>query len=852
MLTPISSPQNSPQRSNASLSRTLASVLLPAAVSLALTAGAQAAEPKPAPDISRFEQLGQTLPTPNVYRTASGAPGHQYWQQRADYRIDATLDEAQRRVSANLRITYTNRSPDTLPYLWLQLDQNRFRRDSLEERSRTGSKADDGVSDELSFGELRRYYAKQDSDYGFNLTRLTDGSGRALDHAVVDTMLRVDLPRPLKPGAQQVLEIDWNFAILDEDAVGSRGGYEHFPDNDTYIYFLAQWFPRMAAYTDYVAWQHHQFLGRGEFTLEFGNYDVSLTVPRDHIVSASGELLNEREVLTAAQQRRLANARRADKPVFIVTREEALENEKKKTNATQTWRFRAENVRDFAWASSRKFIWDGMVHRQQGGEYDEVLAMSFYPNEAEPIWSQYSTQSVVHTMDVYSRFSFPYPYPTAQSVNTWKRGGMEYPMITFNGYRPTPYEEDEDKEKKDKGENRADRKGVDPALAAQDYSYSRSIKQRLIGVIIHEIGHIYFPMVVNSDERQWTWMDEGINSFLEYLASLEWEENYFAYEGDLSILAQISSYMTSANQVPIMTQSDSVLQFGPNAYTKPAAALVVLRETVLGRELFDFAFREYSRRWRFKRPTPADFFRTMEDASGRDLDWFWRGWFYSTDHVDVALKAIREYRINSGDPTVDLPAQRALDKAYTPEPIEQRRNRDAGIVPRLERVDGLGDFYNDNDVYTPSNEERNAYRAFLDDLEPSELKALRRAQAGKEYVYFVDFENEGGLLTPLPLAISYADGSVERLDIPAEIWRRNNDAVTKLLIRDKAITAIELDPDRQTADVDISDNRYPRQIQRSRLDLYKWPDDTRNLMKGMMAELKSDDEDQAKVPLQAQ
>jgi len=784
-----------------------------------------------APDVSRFAQLGTKLPTPNVYRTASGAPGHDYWQQRADYRIEATLDETKRHVSARQTITYTNNSPDTLPYLWLQLDQNRFRRDSLEERSRTGDKADDGVSDKLSFGALRRHQAKRDTNYGYDITLLTDGEGRELEHTVVGTMMRVDLPKPMAPGTVQVLTMDWNFNIVDEDAIGSRGGYEHFPETDTNIFFLAQWFPRMAAYTDYVAWQHHQFLGRGEFTLEFGDYEVALTVPADHIVSATGELTNEDDVLSAEQLKRLDEARESDTQVFVVTPAEALDNESQKESGTQTWRFSAANVRDFAWASSRKFIWDAMSHKQEGAQHESVLAMSFYPNEAEPIWSQYSTQAVVHTMEVYSRFSFPYPYATAQSVNTWKRGGMEYPMITFNGYRPDPIREDEQEK--------------------QSYSYSRSTKHRLIGVIIHEIGHIYFPMTVNSDERQWTWMDEGINSFLDYVASLEWEENFFAYDKELSILDLIGSYMTSENQVPVMTQSDSILQFGPNAYTKPAAALVVLRETVMGRELFDFAFREYARRWRFKRPTPADFFRSMEDASGVDLDWFWHGWFYTTDHVDVNLTGVREYRIATGDPEIDLEANRALDTAKKPEPLESRRNREEGIKLRVDRVPGLRDFYNENDKYTPSNKDRQDYDDYLKGLEPAEREALERAVRDKDYIYFVDFENEGGLLTPLPLAITLANGSVERLEVPAEIWRRNNDRVTKLLISSSPLKSIVFDPDHQTADVDVADNSFPRRLIKSRLELYKWPNETRDLMKDMMVELKDAAEDTA-VPLEVQ
>ncbi len=773
----------------------------------------------------KFRQLGYLLRDPNVYRNAAGAPGPDYWQQRADYKIRATLDEAARRVTASQTIVYTNASPDTLTFLWVQLDQNRFREGSLELRSQTGSRADDGVSDRLSFGQMRKHQALKDRDYGFELTQVADGAGNDLVHTVVDTMLRIDLPKPLAPGARQTLRIGWAFNIVEEAAMGSRGGYEHFADSDTYIYFLAQWFPRMVAYTDYTSWQHKQFLGRGEFALEFGDYEVSLTVPADHIVSATGELTNAREVLSPRQRERLAEARRSSKPVYIVTPGEALANEASAAEGMQTWRFVAKNVRDFAWASSRKFVWDAAVHRQDGAEHEEVLAMSFYPNEADPLWSQYSTEAVIHTMDVYTRFSFPYPYPTAQSVNTWEFGGMEYPMITFNGYRPKVIPEHE-------------RDGL--VADAPASTYRRDIKYRLIGVIIHEIGHIYFPMTVNSDEREWTWMDEGINSFLEHLAEVEWEENYHSYWDSPSILDTIGSYMVSENQVPIMTQSDSILQFGPNAYTKPAAALVVLRETVMGRELFDFAFREYARRWRFKRPTPEDFFRTMEDASGVDLDWFWRGWFYTTDHVDVDISAIREYQISSRDPETEMPAKRALDAARYREPVEQRRNREEGRVPRLDRIDGLRDFYNENDQYSVSNQQRNDYQDYLRDLEPWERRVLERAVADGEYVYFVDFQNKGGLVTPLPLTLTFEDDSTERYEIPAEIWRRNGHAVTKLLVLPKRLAAIELDPDHQTADVDRSNNHFPRRIVPSRLELYKREDDRRDLMREMLEELKGD------------
>ncbi|HZW59380.1 MAG TPA: M1 family aminopeptidase, partial [Woeseiaceae bacterium] len=571
----------------------------------------------------------------------------------------------------------------------------------------------------------------------------------------------------------------------------------------------------------YAGWQHKAFLGTGEFRLEFGDYNVEITVPDDHIVSASGELQNPRAVLSTAQQRRLAEARQADRPVFIVTPEEALANEQDGSSGTRTWIFKAENVRDFAWASSRKFIWDAMIHRQDDRRNPEVLAMSFYPNEAEPVWSKFSTHAVAHTMNVYSRFTFAYPYPVAQSVNTWRSGGMEYPMITFNGYRPEPFEPDD-------GAAAAD---------APDKTWSRRVKYGLIGVIIHEIGHTYFPMTVNSDERQWTWMDEGLNSFLDYTADLEWEEEYPAYREDVNVLDYITDYMVSEDQVPIMTNSDSVHDLGENAYAKPVASLIVLRETVMGRELFDFAFKEYARRWKFKRPTPADFFRTMEDASGIDLDWFWRGWYYSTDHVDVALNDVREYKVSSGNPDVEFERDRAERAAEVPETLSQKRNREEGLKTYVERFPELADYYNENDRFTVSNADRNAYQEKLDALEDWEYDALQRAVADDDFIYFIDFQNIGGLPTPLPLQITYADGSGEFLMLPAEIWRRDVRAVTRLLIRDRAVAAIELDPRHQTADTDFSNNHFPRRIEKSRIELYKEEDETRNLMKDMLETL---------------
>lgn len=770
---------------------------------------------------AKFRQLGTELRAPNVFRNASGAPGFAYWQQRANYKIDVKLDEDRKQIIASETITYTNNSPDTLEYLWVQLDQNRFREDSIARRSETASTAGtrrDRTSkgDSISYNAMRRAQRFSDHEYGHQILSVTNAGGKPLPYVINDTMMRIDLPVPLKPEQTVSFGIDWKFNVIDEPAIGGRGGYEHFPETDTYIYFLAQWFPRMAAYTDYTGWQHKQFLGRGEFTLEFGDYEVNITVPADHIVSASGVLQNPGQVLTARQRQRLDEAT-ATQQVFVVTPEEALKNEMSRARGTKTWRFKAENVRDFAFASSRKFIWDAMLHEQEDEDMPVVKAMSFYPNEAEPIWSKYSTQAVIHTMDVYSRFSFPYPYPVAQSVNTWERGGMEYPMITFNGYRPSKDEK------------------------SGDTTYSRNIKHALIGVIIHEIGHIYFPMTVNSDERQWTWMDEGLNTFLEYLAEYEWEDNFNILGNEANPLDVISTYMQSEGQVPIMTQSDSILQFGPNAYSKPASSLVVLRETVMGRELFDHAFKTYSQRWKFKRPTPADFFRTMEDASGVDLDWFFRGWYFGTDHVDIAIDDVREYRVSTQDPDTEFDRDRKEFWRDHPENITMLRNRKEGRKTRVEHIPGLQDLYDEKDKFAVSNKDRNDFRKFLEGLEDWERKVYDRAVEENPYLYFLDFSNIGGLVMPIPLHIEYINGETEKLMIPAEIWRRNSNTVTKLLIRDKQIKSINVDPKHQTADADYSNNSFPQKIHKSRLELYKSKFKARNLMQDMLVELKGED-----------
>ena len=779
----------------------------------------------------KFRQLDEALPTPNTWRNAAGQPGHEYWQQQVDYRISAELNEVNRHLSATQTIDYQNNSPDTLTYLWLQLDQNIFRNDSMAERSddfggigRRGPAVQAGDANSparLSLDELRRQQFMRDVALGYEIASVENSQGDALQYTIVGTLMRIDLAQPLRSGQSTSVEMAFSFNIPEEDAVSARSGYEHFPDDEREggndLFLVAQWFPRLAAYTDYEGWTNKEFLGRGEFTLEFGDYEVAMTVPADHIVTSTGVLQNPADVLSATQRERLQEAENAEHPVFIVTAQEALENEKETTTETKTWRFSAENVRDFAWASSRKFIWDAQGY-QQGGEVQPlVMAMSFYPKEGEPLWSSYSTEAIIHTMKVYSRFSFDYPYPIAQSVNG-PVGGMEYPMITFNGPRTTL---------QDDGSR----------------TYSLGEKQFLISVVIHEVGHGYFPMIVNSDERQWTWMDEGLNSYLEGVATREWDPSL---EWGLEP-ADITDYMESQEQVPIMTQSDSIARLGPNAYSKPAVALNILRETIMGRELFDFAFQQYSTLWMFKRPTPADLFRTMEEASGVDLDWFWRGWFYSTDHVDIALERVYEMRLDTEDPDIDYDRRRQEDAAK-PASVFVERNREQGLQTWVARNPEVRDFYDDNDYYTVTNRDRNRYNSFIEGLDDWERAALERAIAEDDHYYVLEFANRGGLVMPIILGITYADNTTENLNIPAEIWRRSPEMVRKLIVSDKEISSIVVDPRWETADVDIENNFYPRRLIPSRVESFKAAEpgglSGRDLMQESKAPLRTDDDEE--------
>lgn len=721
----------------------------------------------------KFRQLEEVLPTPNEYRTASGAPGRKYWQQQADYEINVELDDKLQKIIGSEKITYTNRSPDSLSYLWLQLDTNILSFDS--DAHRTGTSSPLG---KVGFKSMKQLLAKETFDGSMKIQAVRDTKGEPLPYTVIKTMLRIDLPQTLKTDESTQFSVDWSYLINDSKSRPARTGFEYFENDKNFLYEIAHWYPRMVAYTDNTGWQHKQFLGRGEFTLEFGNFVTRITVPDDHIVAASGLLQNPQEVLTAEQQKRLKQAETAKKPMFIVTPEEAKKNESSKPKGKKTWVFKADRVRDFAFASSRKFIWDAQGHKVEGRP---VMAMSFYPNEGEPLWSKYSTHAIIHTLDVFSKYTFPYPYPVAISVNG-PVGGMEYPMICFNGPRPE-----------------------------KDGTYSKRTKYGLISVIIHEVGHNYFPMIVNSDERQWTWMDEGITTFLQYLTEQEWEPDYPSRRGEPRAIV---GYMKGSYQVPIMTNSESILQFGNNAYGKPATALNVLRETVLGRELFDYAFKEYSRRWMFKRPTPADFFRTMEDASGVDLDWFWRGWFYTTDHTDISIENVKEYALESGDPYVNK-ARRKKERDAEPESLSKIRNK--SLPKRTDKYPELKDFYNEFDNLDVTDSERKKFEAQFKQLKAEEKKLLET----QKYFYLVDLKNNGGLVMPVILKLTFDDDSTRLLRIPAEIWRLNNVSVSKLLLTEKPLKSLALDPHRETADTQLSNNEFPRTIGKSYFKLEK-------------------------------
>ena len=730
----------------------------------------------------KFRQLDQELPTPNEQRTASGAPGHAYWQMKADYDITVEIDDATQKLTGSETITYHNQSPDKLDYLWLQLDANIFEPNSDANLIRTGT-----IGDSVSLKTLQGWV--EPFDGGFRITSVTDAAGGKLKYTINKTMMRIDLPKPLAPGAVYSFKIGWWFPINDRDKVGGRSGYEYFAEEDNYLYTIAQFHPRMCAYMDYSGWMHKQFIGNGEFTLDFGDYTLRITVPSDHIVGATGTLQNEGAVLSAEQRNRLAKARTADQPVMIVTPQEAADAEKTKATGKKTWIYKAQNVRDVAFASSRKFIWDGM--NQRVGK-NNVLCMSYYPKEGNPLWEQYSTKVVAHTIKTYSKYTCDYIYPVAISVHT-DRIGMEYPMICFNGGRPE-----------------------------KDGTYSERTKYGMIGVIIHEVGHNFFPMIINSDERQWTWMDEGLNTFTQFLTEQEWDRDYPSWRGKPR---NIVDYMkgdpdaapdkVKARIEPIMTNSESLTQFGNNAYGKPCTALNILRETVMGRELFDHAFKTYAERWKFKHPTPADFFRTMEDASGVDLDWFWRGWFYTTDHVDIAMTDLKYKRMDPRDPLLAEQLKRR-DKVAEPIDLSRERNIESGLEFVLDRDTTTRDFYNRYDPLKATEREMASYEKWKKSLQPDELALLDV----ELHLYELSFKNIGGLVMPVILEWEYADGTKEVDRIPAELWK-TSDEVTKVFVKRKEVKSVTLDPFLETADCDLNNNSWPPRMVPTRFDVFK-------------------------------
>ena len=725
---------------------------------------------------NKFKQLKEELATPNVYRTASGAPGYKYYQQKANYAIKLVLDDEKQTISGEETVTYFNNSPDKLEYLWVQLDQNMRAQGSDTKLTETST-----IESFAYEGALERHFNKENFDGGFKIEYVKDGSNKDLSHTIVKTMMRIDMPKPLMPGASYTFKIKWWYNINNRMEIGGRSGLEYFEEEDNYIYTIAQFYPRMCVYNDVEGWQNKQFLGNGEFTLTFGDFDVQITVPSDHIVGATGVLQNASKILTSEQRERLKKAENSDEPLFIVTEEEAIENEKEKAKGTKTWHFKAQNVRDFAFASSRKFIWDAQVVRQ---ESKNVMAMSFYPKEGNPLWERYSTRLVAQTLKTYSKHTFDYPYPVAISVHT-KWIGMEYPMICFNGGRPNP-----------------------------DGTYSERTKYGMHGVIIHEVGHNYFPMIINSDERQWTWMDEGLNTYLQYLTEQEWQRDYPSTRGPAHMIVD---YMKGDRDfiAPIMTNSESILQFGNNAYGKPATALNILRETVVGRELFDFAFKTYAQRWMFKHPTPADFFRTIEDASGVDLDWFWRGWFMTTDHVDIAMNKVQWYQMNTMNPHKEAEFKKSIDENKA-QNISSIRNKTDIKQTENEKNPHLNDQYIGVDQYKVSEEAIAKYEEFQKGLSEKDKELLN---AGYNF-YQVDFENVGGLVMPIILEFTFADDSKEVIRIPAEIWRKNNYFVSKVFIFEKEVSSIQLDPFLETADTELGNNSWPAKQIPSRFNTY--------------------------------
>jgi hypothetical protein len=716
-------------------------------------------------DSNKFSQMYDLLATPNMFRTASGAPGPAYYQQKADYKIDIELDDKNSRLSGSETITYYNNSPDTLEYLWVQLDQNQ-----AAKNSQTPVAENQKTEEVFTPNKFANVFLKKGQDRGFNIEYLKDSKGNAMSYSINYTMMRINLAVPMKPGEKISFSLKWWYNINNYQQEGGRSGYELFEKDGNKLYVIAQFYPRMAVYNDVEGWQNMQFWGNGEFTLPFGDFDVNITVPADHVLNATGELLNRSEVFTSAQVKRYELAQKTfDKPVVIVTQAEAESSEKGFSDQKKTWKFSAKNVRDFGIATSRKFIYDAMAVKLNG---KIVMAESVYPKEGNPLWGETSTLMVAHTLESYSSHTFDYPYPKAVSVSAADQG-MEYPMICWNFGRP-------------------DENGVT----------STQIKNGMIGVIIHEVGHNFFPMIINSDERQWSWMDEGLNTFMQFMAQEELGTNFPSRRGTpKAIVPYMSSDQSSLE--PIMSNSEGIIDFGNNAYGKPATGLNILRETIMGRELFDYAFKIYANRWKFKHPTPEDFFRTMEDASAVDLDWFFRGWFYTTDFVDIGIKEVKQYFVTETAPTalkdIKISKRRFGTEngpyLYLVSDENSELSTDKKQAFQVESVKSLSDYVAQN---------------FTED-EKATMKTPK-------FFYEVEFNKPGGMLMPIIVEITFEDNTKENFKFPAQIWRKNNETAKRVFATEKVIKTIRIDPKLETADIDVTNNTWPKAEVKSKFD----------------------------------
>ena len=716
-------------------------------------------------DTNKFSQMYDLLATPNMFRTASGAPGPAYYQQQADYKINVELDDKKSKLTGSETVTYYNNSPDTLEYLWVQLDQNQ-----AAKTSQTPLAESQRMEQVFPAGNFANKFLKQEQERGFNIEFVKDVKGNPLSYSINQTMMRINLSTPMKPGEKFTFSINWWYNINNYRAEGGRSGYELFEKEGNKLYVIAQFYPRMAVYNDVEGWQNMQFWGTGEFTLPFGNFDVNITVPADHVMEATGELMNRSEVFTAEQVKRYELAQKSfDKPVVIVTQAEAEASEKGFSEKKKTWKFSAKNVRDFGIATSRKFILDAMAVQLTN---KTVMAISVYPKESNPLWGETSTRTVAHTLKSYSAHTFDYPYPKAVSVSAEDQG-MEYPMICWNYGRP-------------------DEKGVT----------SERIKNGMIGVVIHEVGHNFFPMIVNSDERQWSWMDEGLNTFMQYMAEQEMGTNFPSSRGPAS---KIVPYMSGDQKFlePIMSNSETIVQFGANAYGKPATGLNILRETIMGRELFDHAFKVYANRWKFKHPTPEDFFRTMEDASAVDLDWFFRGWFYSTDFVDIGVKEVKQYYVSET-------ATKELKDAVV---RRGRFGQEKG--PFVYLVPGTSEELSSKDKKALAIADVNLLSEYVNQNFSADEKSKLKSP---KFFYEVEFNKPGGMLMPIIVELTYEDDTKETFKYPAQIWRKNNDTAKKVYATEKAIKKIQIDPKLETADIDVTNNAWPKEEVKSKFD----------------------------------